>query len=191
MYLGRLVLAFVGFILLIFLVILLFVGGGKKKAPTTPVKPLTSYSNTDATVSMTIDGPINGDDAHRAIKITIGEDSRELDVIQGYSGTVIQSNPSYNSKDAYNVFLHAINSYGFTLKGKNQPANLDSTGQCALGNRYTFTLEQEGNVISSLWTTSCGSKTGNFAGNSQILQELFQAQITNYNTLTENVSLND
>ena len=188
MYLGRLFAAFLGFILIIILVIFLFVGGGKKNTPTTPAKTLPSYANTDATVSMTIDGPINGDDAHRAIKVTVGQNSRELDVIQGYSGTVIQTNPFYNSQNAYNVFLHAINLSGFTLLRKGTSASLDSTGQCALGERFTFTLEQDGNVISHLWTSTCGTSTGNFAGNSPSLQQLFEAQITNYDTLTENVN---
>lgn len=189
MYLGRLALAFVGFIIIIFLVVLLFVGGGKKNTPTAPVKTLPSYANTDAQVTMTIDGPINGDDVHRQIKVTVGADSRELDIIQGYSGNIIQSNPQYNSQDAYSAFLSALNLSGFTLQRKGASTSLSSAGQCALGQRFTFTLEQDGNVISNLWTTSCGSNTGNFGGISSTVQQLFEAQITNYDTLVENVNM--
>jgi len=189
MYLGRLFLAFAGFVILIILVILLFVGGGKKNTPTTPVKTLTSYANTDAQVVMTIDGAINGDDAHRALRVTVGQSQRQLDVIQGYSGTVIQSNPSYNTEDAYNVFLHAINLAGFSETGKSKTAGVDETGQCPLGQRINFRLIQNGSTLSNLWTTTCGTNTGNLGGNSQLLQELFEAQITNYQTLVEDVNL--
>jgi hypothetical protein len=187
MYLGRLAVAFVGFILLIFLVIFLLVGHGPKKTPATAPKPLASYASTDTQVVMTINGAINGDDTHRVIQITVDQNSRELDVIQGYNGNVIQNNTNYNTEDAYSAFLSAINVAGFTIQHKG--VKVEEAGQCPLGQRINFQLQQDGNILSNLWTTSCSNTLGTLGGNSQLLQQLFQNQITNYETLTENVDL--
>jgi uncharacterized iron-regulated membrane protein len=191
MYLGRIFLAVIGFLCLIFLVIILFAGGGgKKPIHTNPIEPLPSYASTDAQVIMTIDGAINGDDTHRAIRVTVDQNSRELDVIQGYSDTVIQNNPNYNTKNAYSAFLSALDVAGFTVQRKGPAANISEAGQCPLGQRINFELQQDGNVLLNSWTTSCSAKNGNLGGNSQLLQQLFENQITNYETLTDSVNLN-
>jgi len=190
MYLGRIFLAFIGFLFLIFLVILLFVVGGGKKPPAGPtIKPLADYANTDAQVILTVNGAINGDDLHRAIRITVDQNSRELNVIQGYSDTIIQTNTNYNTADAYSAFLSSLQLAGFTLKHDTTAAKQGEAGQCPLGQRINFELTQDGNTLSNLWTTSCSASIGNFGGNASLIQQLFQNQITNYSNLTANVDL--
>ena len=186
-----------GFILfLVFIVVLLSLafGGSKKPASTTTpaTKPMSlpDYAGTTAVTSMTIDGRVNGDDLHRAVRITVGQNQREVDIIQGYSGHVLSSQTFYNTPDAYAVFLRAINYSGFasTLKTKT-PAPADERGECATGNRYIFSLDQYGSNLSRHWASDCGSKVGTSGGNSGLLQELFEAQIPQYNTIVENVEL--
>jgi len=185
---------FIGLVLIIFVfllgVALIFGHHGNKTAnPATPaVLPLPQYANTEATVSLTIGGVITGDDTYREIKITVSRDHRELDIIQGYSGNIISSNVTYNSVDAYNVFLHALDLSGFTKSHKLKSSS-DPTGQCPLGNRYIYSLNQGDQTLSSLWNTNCSSSLGNFGGNSPQVIQLFQNQITNYGTLTQNVDL--
>ena len=178
-----------GLILLIVIgSILIFGGGSKKAAPNSnALKPLVDYAQTGSNVTMTIDGRINGDDIHRAIRITVDENQRTLDIIQGYSGTVIDQHAFANTKDAYNVFMHAINNSGFLLARKGITS--DSTGQCPTGERFIFTLNQGGGTLATRWTSDCGTKVGNLAGDAPTLEELFQNQITGYNDLTANVQL--
>jgi hypothetical protein len=83
-----------GFLIFLLLIVLglIFIFGGNKKTPVKTnnapiVLPLDQYATSDATVSMLTDGVVNGEDAHRAIRITVSRDDRTLDIIQGYNGT--------------------------------------------------------------------------------------------------------
>jgi hypothetical protein len=188
------VLAFILFLVFLGILLTSLLGGGKKPAtPTTPVKKVLSlpdYAGTTAVTSMTIDGRVNGDDLHRAVRITIGQNQREIDIIQGYSGHVISSQNFYNTEDAYAVFLRAINYGGFALPLKTKtPAPADERGECAASDRYIFSLDQYGSNISRLWASDCGIKVGTLGGDSTALQDLFEAQIPQYNTVVENVQL--
>ncbi|HET9850354.1 MAG TPA: hypothetical protein VFP35_01880 [Candidatus Saccharimonadales bacterium] len=183
---------FIGLLAIVFIVLIgvLIFGGGGKKTPKGPtILPLTQYANTDASVSLTINGQINGDDAHRVIKITVDKDSRELDIIQGYSGHVLSANVTYNTPDAYRVFLRALDLSSFTSAKKPTSANADPMGQCPDGLRYVYQLNQNGNSLVNLWSTNCPGSLGNFNGNAAQVTDLFEKQITNYETLTENVAL--
>jgi hypothetical protein len=101
---------FIGFLVTIGLIILLIVillqGGSKSKVPSTS-KTLESYSTTAATVRLTIDGPVNADQSHEALRITVGQDQTTFDQLQGYQGNVVKSQSYANNETSYNVFLHA------------------------------------------------------------------------------------
>ena len=183
---GRLLGLFVGFIIFIVILVVLFGHGGKKPIVTNPIQPLPDYASSDATVSFTIDGIVNGDDLHRQIRITVGEQTRTLDIISGYSGQVITTKTFENSQEAYLVFLKAINNSGFLAKNKSKVGS-DERGICPLGFRYIVDLNQEGSDLSRLWTSSCA--IGDWGGALTTVQSLFQDQITDYSTLTENVNL--
>ncbi len=188
MYFRRLIFIFVGLIALILLFAIIF-GGHKKPAPANPLKPLPDYFATDASVSFTTDGLINGDDLHRQIRITIDANSRTLDIIQGYSGRVIGTKNFYNTQDAYRVFLKAINNEAFLAKNDKSKLPANPEGQCPLGFRYIFSLDQEGGNLFNSWTSSCGPAIGNSKTALDAITSLFQNQIPNYDTLTGNVDL--
>jgi hypothetical protein len=188
---NRIFIGIVAFILLMITVVaILSSGGSKPKTPTGVVlKPLPDYANTDATVSMETQGRVVGDENYRAIVITIGRDERDLQVIQGYSGNVIQSKTFYNTQAAYDVFLRSINGGGFTAKLKATKYTADERGVCPLGNRSIYTLSQNNEDLSRLWGTTCGPKVGTFAGSQSLMQQLFRAQIPDYSKLVQNVQL--
>lgn len=190
MYFGRIILIIVGFIIFIAILINLFTGGSKP-APTNTVqvKPLPEYASTDATVSFTTDGIVNGDELHRAIRITISSNQRTMDVLQGYNPTVIQSKSFINNQEAYDVFLRAINGSGFLVKTKDSKAVSDERGLCPLGFRYILDLNQDGDDLSRLWASSCGSKVGNSAAAIPTVSQLFQDQIPDYDNLVGQVNL--
>src|SRR3989344_73024 len=184
----------IGFAVVILLllvgIILLFSGGGGEQKPVEQqVKPLPQYFDTYAEVSVTTRGIINGEDVHRSIPIAVGQYQRRLDIIAGYSGNVIQTQTFSNTAPAYKEFLAAINSAGFLAERKVPSAQADPLGKCPLGQLFELELNDGGEILSYLWSSSCGNVKGTLAVKSSTLQQLFQNQITNYGQLTSNVSL--
>jgi hypothetical protein len=137
---------------------------------------------------MTIDGVINGNDVHRQIRIRVDRYGRHLEIIQGYSDTIIDRHDFANTEDAYRVFLKSLNYTGF-LAAKKDVKNTDYEGQCPLGDRFIFELRNGGDQLSQLWSTTCGSIGTLVAANTSALQNLFENQITDYSKLTQNVNL--
>lgn len=184
----------VGILGLFFIILLIFILFGHrspKQTLTGPIiHPLPDYANTDATVVLTIDGVVNGDETHRQIRITVGQAERDLDIIQGYSGHVLENHVYYNTVDAYSVFLKSIQKGGFLSKNRKAKVSNDPQGYCPLGFRYIYNLNQAGDSLSSLWASSCGTSTGNLGGSSSLLNSLFKAQIPDYSKVTQNVDLN-
>jgi hypothetical protein len=174
---------------LLFLVVKIFGGHPKQPStnPNTPVvKALPDYSDTYAEVSYMTDGHINGEDQHRAIKITVDQFQRKVDILSGYEYNVIEEHTQPNNQTAYEVFLKAINNEGFLVKRKNAKVPTSSTGQCPLGTRTILELNDSGNSLSQLWTSSCGLTVGNFGGHTDAIQTLFQRQITDYSKIISN-----
>ena len=181
---------FIGFLitvgLVILLIFLLFHGGGKSKLPLTP-KTLVSYATTNAEVRLTIDGPINADQLHQQIRITVDSTEVTYEQIQGYDGSVVSQQQFASSQSAYDVFLHALSHAGFT-QGDTSKTLIDERGYCALGDRYIFELRQDGNDIERYWATSCG-KPKTYLGTLSLTLSLFQTQVPGYTDLTQNVHL--
>jgi hypothetical protein len=193
-YMNKIFLAIVGFILLMIVIVLLLISGGgdgNKPVVTGPtVKSLPNYANTGATVSLTTQGIVNGEDIHNSIRITVGSDERVLQIINGYNNQVVSSNVFPNNPAAYEVFLRSIGGQGFLTKQKtDKPVSDNENGYCPLGFRYVYELDQGQDELSRLWSSSCGQKVGTFGGNASSVQRLFQLQITGYNSLTSKVNL--
>lgn len=185
---------FIGFLvvigLLIALILLLFTGGGGNGQPKKPKTPmsLADYASTDAVVRLSIDGPINANENHNAIRITVGQTDVTYQQIQGYEGTVVNQQVNANNQSAYSNFLYALGHVGFT-QGDNSKALANEKGRCPLGRRYVFELiDGNGHDIQRYWATSCGG-TGTYKGLLNSTIQLFQLQVPNYNNLTTNVSL--
>lgn len=173
--------------LILSLFFLLFHGGSKPKAPPLTPKTLGSYASSDAETVLTIDGPVNADQSHQVVRITVSRDNVTYEQIQGYQNTVVNQQNYASNQDAYVNFLLALAHAGFT-RGDNNPNQSDERGYCALGDRYIFELRQDGNELERYWGTSCGNpKT--YLGNTNLTLMLFQAQVPNYSALIQNVRL--
>jgi hypothetical protein len=184
---------FIGYIVTIGLLIALILflvtssgGGCKSKTPTAP-KMLNSYAFTDAQVRLTIDGPINADQTHQQVQITVSAFESTFQQIQGYDGTVVKAQSYYNTQNSYYAFLSALMQASFT-RGTIPPGLSHDTGFCPLGDRYDIELVQDGQQLEHYWITSCGG-TSTFKGNFPLTLSLFQAQIPNYGTLTGGLNL--
>lgn len=171
--LGLVILAFV-------LVFTSFSHGG---TPSTLSQPLVDYADTATQVEMTIDGPINADQLHYELQMTIGTNLNQINLEKGYQGVIVNSASYANNSTAYAEFLQALDFAGFTLGNKSSKADNDPRGFCADGDRYTYQIvNSNGNDIENFWSTSCGGQ-GTFEGNPAAVLSLFTAQLPNYNAI--------
>ncbi|MDQ5886230.1 MAG: hypothetical protein QG628_627 [Patescibacteria group bacterium] len=176
---------------LVLLLVLIFGIGGDssqkktdKPAANTPAV-LTDYISPNSKMVLTTGGKVNGDDIYREIRITVDSNTRELQVIQGYQNTVIQTNTFANNLNAYDTFVHALQRTGYGKVRKT--SDTDERGVCATGQRYTFEVFNDGKNVSRTWAGTCTKGTSQ-ARAAEVLQ-LFRAQITGYGKLTNNVDL--
>lgn len=157
-------------------------GGDSKKS--NKIFELRDYDTKNAEIVAIFDGPINGDDEHRSIKLTITPQIRTMDIIQGYQGKVIKTQSYPNNSDAYYDFVHALARTNF---GKKRRTSADSeVGVCASGRRYVYEVfDENGESVSRTWAGSCMKGTS-FA-EAEPVNRLFRQQITDYNTLISGV----
>lgn len=183
---------FLGFLAVLavgILAIVLLTSGG----PAEPGQPgerqvtLTDYAGTDAVVRLTTQGEIEAKEEHRAIRITVGRDRRNVEVIRGYDGEVIKSQPYDNSQSAYEEFLHALQNAGFANQ-KDTPLESEE-GVCPTGRRYIYEALDNSQEELRLWSTSCSDRQGSFAGEAGLVRQLFEAQIPEYNEFAQDVRL--
>lgn len=160
-----------------------------KPATTTSNEPkpivLTDYATTDSQVVYTYQGRIVGDDAYREARITIDQNSRLVQVIQGYQGHVIKSHSLDNNPNAYRTFIYALSKYNFATARKT--TNTDSTGACPLGYRFIYDMYNEGKQILHLWGSTC-TGVGTTRANTSAVNQLFQNQITGYSQFISGVA---
>lgn len=183
----------IGFLLfiaaLILLLVFVFRGGSKTSTPaTSSTINLTSYAQTDSVLKVTIEGPQIATENHRAIRITVGRDIREVEVLKGYNEEVLRSNVYSNDQAAFDEFIRGVNLAGF-IKANKASAQTDERGFCATGMRYIYELDNGSQHITRLWSDSCGDKQATFAGTGPLIRQLFEAQIPDYLKLTGDVSL--
>lgn len=182
---------FIGFLvtigLIIVLIVLLFSGHGEKSKPLPQAKLLPDYASTDAVARLTIDGKINANEDHDAVRITVGKNDVTYQHIQGYEGTVVDEQTFTNNENAYSNFLFALGREGFTNGNKNSGIVGEEKGQCPLLKRYVFELiGSDGHDVLRYWATDCG-KPRTYYGNLYQTVQLFQLQVPNYTNLTQNI----
>lgn len=181
--------AVVGFILLLFLIF----GRGSsntpkpietKKTNKTP-SSLVDYIDRDSKVILTVAGRINGDDAHRQIRITVTPTEREVEVIQGYQNNVIKKQNYSNNRAAYDQFMRSLARTGFSKERKS--VLKDERGICANEHRYIYQIIDNNEQVSRTWAAQCNK--GNSMGNAPFILQLFRNQITDYGKFVNGVNL--
>ena len=182
---------FIGFMITISLIIILLVvsltGGSKKPQVQTTKKTLVSYYNTDAKVRMIIDGPINADQTHNIVKVTVGRDKSTYQYINGYEGRVVNESSFNNNENSYKNFLYALARVGYA-SGDQSQEKANYLGYCPLASRYIFEVYEGSNVLQQYWTTSCQT-TKTYLGNFPVTLQLFKAQIPNYSQINQGTNI--
>lgn len=175
----------IGLIVLIIVLIVKAFSGGNHA---TKQINLVSYASTDATAQLYISGPIVSDQEHRAVRITVGGDQTEIDIIQGYQDHIIRTKTYANNTSSYAVFLKALGHLNFT-QGNNDPAQQDERGFCPQADRFIYSFASAGSNLFRYWSTSCGE--GTFGGDRGAVQQLFERQIptTDFEQLTGDIPI--
>lgn len=180
-----------GFIVLTVIAIVLLVSATNNRRPDTTegerVVNLADYIDNSATVTFTAKGRVVAEEDYREIVISVTPTERRVAVIKGYNGAVDKQQTFPNSQEAYEAFLHALSKTGFTVERETN--NKDIEGACPTGRRYLYELDDNGSEIVDLWSTTCNSNEGTFAGNDNTTQRLFRAQIPGYSKFVSGVRL--
>jgi len=148
---------------------------------------LVDYAATNTTVRYTLGGRINARENHRVLQITIGQTERIATIYEGYQGKVVKQDTYLNDVDAYRSFLAALQNSGYTTP-RIASRDVNPLGACPTGKRYNYDILDGSDVKQSLWSTSCGNTKGTFAGNASNVQNLFEAQVPDYDAFVKGVT---
>lgn len=169
----------VAFVIIISIAIFSIDWGGSGSPIKDVVRPvnISDFATTDTKVTMSVRGPINSNQEHQDMRITVGRDQTIGELLSGYQGSVVRTEQTGNNSQSYKDFLSALHNAGFT-KLQLPPKDLQYDGACPKGMRYTFEFTNGGpDAPKSSWATSCGKKEGTFAGDLSLVKTLFNAQI--------------
>lgn len=173
-------------ILAIILIIRGFSGGGVSVSTKTP---LTNFASTNTVMQMVIDGPVNVDQNHYQLQMTVGQNLNTMTLYQGYQGTSVKTDTYPSNSAAYGEFLRSLQLAGYTHGDTSSSATTDPRGFCPFGERYTLEIVNgSGQDVQRFWATSCGNQ-GTFKGNLNTVLQLFQAQFPGYNQIISNTDL--
>lgn len=183
----RYLLGFLITIGLLTLVVILVLKGSSHNQTIITVKPLSSYSTTDAVASLTISGPVVANSNYRQIEIDISQTQSQISIIDGFQGSVVNTQSFTNNQPAFNAFLTALDHFNFTsvTQGYKYPS---PTGFCSFGETYDYKLISNEKTVVDSWASSCGGQ-GNFKGVVLYINQLFTKQIPNYGTMTSTTGL--
>jgi len=176
-----------GAVLAILFVIALF-SLGKQGSQSTPNQPINLMDNTtdDSIVTLIVEGPVEANELHTTLTISVSADSRSIEADQTYQNQPVGVQTYGNNQAAYNDFLQALQYANFTkvAKGKTIASEL---GMCPLGNRYIYELTTDGQASLRLWSDSCGDRAATFDGQASLVSELFERQIPNYDQVADSL----
>ena len=165
-------------------------GDGSSASKTARITKLTDFENKDsANVSWTVQGRLMGQDQRRAIRITVNRNKRVVEVLGDYEERVERSAEFSNSPAAFSAFVRALDNASFGRERIVKQA--DERGVCPLGNRFIYRLTDASKEVMRTWSDTCLATDGPFGGgkSSQLIQQLFKAQITDYNKFIVGVVL--
>lgn len=148
---------------------------------------LADYADSGATLEYFESGDIVAPEEHRAVRVTVSRNQRELEVISGYDGNVINRKTFPNTPEAFEAFVYALDQAGFANQRDTQ---LDTEkGVCPNGSRTVYTLRENSDEVLRLWSSSCSRNDGSFAGDRSLVEDLFEDQIPEFRQLTRGIGL--
>lgn len=168
------ILVCIGLIWLIFILLSKAFSTSNTSGTSQQQKALSSYATTDAVVAMNIVGPIESNQEHKSLRISVSRSQAQVVLTSGFDGQVVRQETFVNNSESYINFLKALSKAQFDQPVKTDVSK-DERGSCPLRNRFIYTLDEGGNNIFRAWTSTCG--TGNFNGSQTLVRQLFLRQI--------------
>jgi hypothetical protein len=147
---------------------------------------MTEFINDESRVEFVQYGRVVSNEERRTLRIVVEENSRMIEILKGYQGEIERRETFTNNREAYDVFMNALNDAGFTREKADAPQ--ENSGLCPTGRRFNYELKKNEDTISKLWNTSCSPSRGSFGGNSTLTRQLFQKQIPDYNTVVQGIT---
>ena len=172
----------------ILLAVLLLTHSTKPKTTPKPIN-FSTYAYSSSEVTVNIDGPIVANESHNSIIVSVNKDSASYSLIQGYDGNVISSKIFNNTQNSYKNFLYSLYYAGYT-EGELLSGFPNNIGLCSSGTKYDYYLYNNGQTIQHFWTTNCPGTPKTYLGNQPQTLSLFEAQIPNFGTLSQNTNIN-
>jgi len=172
--------------LLIVVFILIFRGASHNNQTVQQVPKMIGYANSTKVVQLTEEGPVNADQTHDEVRITVSNMETAVEVFQGYNKNLVNSKTYPNNSAAYADFLAALDKAGFT-KGDTSKSLADERGACATGVRYVLTIKDGDTDIQRFWASSCGTKVGSSKSTIDMINRLFIAQVPDYTAETRSI----
>lgn len=185
----RYVIGFIGIIAILILIIVLIVrgiGGGGSGSESKNLD-LSDYETATSQVIYTTEGPVSASQTHNTIRVAVDQSEATIDVLEGYEGKVLHSKTYPMNNSAYESFLLSLKHAGYTT-GNSDPSVKDERGYCPTGERYVYELKDNDEEVQRYWNTSCDYGQGTFKGQSGLIEELFKAQIPDYDAITADVN---
>jgi hypothetical protein len=170
--------------LLIFVFVLIFRGGGSDSAAPAGRKLLDYANSSTVAMQYTQEGPVEADQTHDEVRITVGSTQTTIEVFQGYEGNIIRSKTYPNNSAAYADFLRGLQLLGYN-NGSTDKALADERGFCPAGSRYVFAIKDGSSDVQRFWTSTCGG--GSFKGKGTNVRNLFLRQVPDYTAQTANI----
>lgn len=181
----------IGFVAVILITILTFVliwRGVMNREPEIQPAPLADYALTTTAMRLTVDGAVNPDEQHRAIRITVSRSESRVEILKGYNYEFVDGKSYPSTDEAYSTFLRALDLMNYT-KGNDTAEMEDDRGYCPAGKRFIYEIIDGTDVSQRYWSTSCSKKVGNFEGDAQDVRKLFEEQIPDFKKFTKDVDL--
>lgn len=184
---------FIAVLVVIFFVVLgsvLLIGRDRPANVSVESKDVTVTNYIDSTTSKVVwtqQGELVGNNERFAVRISVSPTSRTIELLGGYNERVVKSKTYDNNKDAYRVFLKALDNLGF---GEVRERTVeDEEGVCPTGRRYIYELFEGAQSRLHSWSTSCSRNDGTFDGvSAETVRVLFRDQITDYSDVIRGIS---
>ena len=138
-------------------------------------------------VRMNVRGPIVADENFHAYQIQITPNNRDLTTYNGYMNTVADNESLDNNIPSYNQFVNALDHAKLMNANELTGTANDTSGVCATGFLYQFTILNNNKQVKQLWTTSCNGVSGSLGLNYNPIMNLFIVQIPDAQTKIDGI----
>ncbi len=160
----------------------IFSGGASNEEAAQVDQGRESLLNTSGgrSVQMTVRGPIVADEEFQSYQVEVSNSERSITAYKGYLESRTGGTSLSNNTRAYEQFVYALDKANM-MKGEEPEAEADNDlrGICASGYVYEYATVSSGNIVKSLWTSSCGGSKGTLDASKEQLNSLFLGQIPN------------